>query len=231
MRQWEYMYIYWNNPGISDDDGIVFNINGKRLNAPISNLHGYLNQLGSEGWELTGNDNYTLYFKRPLVGSAQPVHQSRGTARLSQRLPWLDMGTAGLLTGIATDLRNMHREVVALIVFGSVARHEERPLSQERPSDVNLLALVDTGAGGNPVPPGLAVALNHTIAERERTYPAPSLGVQAILTPVSLADRDKLFLANVARDGVLLWARGLLPDALAPVAARGAVFSPDEILE
>lgn len=35
-----------------------------------------------------------------------------------------------------------------------------------------------------------------------------------------LADWDEMFVENVARDGLLLWARGPLPDVLAPVAER-----------
>ena len=48
--------------------------------------------------------------------------------------------------------------------------------------------------------------------------------MQAILAPFNLAGWDNLFISNVARDGVLLWARRPLPDALAPVMARGAIF-------
>jgi len=37
-----------------------------------------------------------------------------------------------------------------------------------------------------------------------------------------LAGLDACFVENVARDGRLLWARGPLPTALAPIAARWA---------
>ena len=162
--------------------------------------------------------------------TAQVVHHD-DVSRLLRRLPWLDKGTAELLTAIAADLANGHPEVVALILFGSVARHEQRCITHRWPSDVDLLALVDSGMEGDPLPLSVMIALHHTIGEREYAHPVPALSMQAILAHYNLAGWDDSFTSNVARDGVLLWARGPLPDALAPVAARGAVFSPDEILE
>lgn len=161
--------------------------------------------------------------------AAHTAHHDDGASRLLRRLPWLDVGTAGLLAAISADLANTHPEVHALILFGSVARHEERPITHRQPSDVDLLALVDAGAEGDSIPLSAMVALHHTIGEREYAHPVRALGVQAILAPVDLAGWDNLFIANVARDGVLLWARRALPDALAPLAVRGAVFAPDEI--
>lgn len=159
---------------------------------------------------------------------ATPLAQQDGlTLRLLQRLPWLDAGTGALLAAISADLAEIHPEVIAAILFGSVARHEERPISHRRPSDVDLLALVDAGAGsasGDPLPLNTMLAIHHTIGEREYAHPVPALSVQAILAPFNLAGWDNLFISNVARDGVLLWARRPLPDALAPVMARGAIF-------
>ena len=173
------------------------------------------------GADLSASDNENA--------TTQVAPRDDSVLRLVQHLPWLDGGTASLLTAIAADLATAHPEVSALILFGSVARHEERPISHRRPSDVDLLALVDAGAQGDPVPLSAMIALHHTIGEREYAHPTPALGVQAILAPLDLAGWDNLFITNVARDGVLLWARGPLPDALSPVAARGAVFTPDEI--
>lgn len=172
------------------------------------------------GAELSASDNDNL--------ATQVTRNDDGVSRLLRRLPWLDEGTAGLLVAIADDVANAHPEVHALILFGSVARHEERPITHRRPSDIDLLALVDAGAEGDSIPLSAMVALHHTIGEREYAHPVRALGVQTILAPVNLAEWDKLFISNIARDGVLLWARGSLPDALAPLATRGAVFMPDQ---
>lgn len=156
---------------------------------------------------------------------------SRDTATLQARLPWLDAGTASLLSALAYDLWVTHPEVVALVIFGSVARHQERPLRHRRPSDVDLLALVAPAAAGDTTPgrPTLAqrLALHHTVGEREYHHPAPALAIQLIPAASDLADWDDTFVANVVRDGVLLWARQTLPPTLATLATRGAVFAHD----
>lgn len=154
-------------------------------------------------------------------------------APVLHRLPWLDKGTASLLVALVSDLVLEHPEIVAIILFGSLARHEERPLHSRRPSDIDLLVLVEpTTPGATSQQSRLAleqmVAIYHTIGEREYHYQAPALGVQAVLAEWDLVDWDAMFIANVARDGVLLWARRALPPALAAVAARGTVVAPAE---
>jgi len=147
---------------------------------------------------------------------------------LRTRLPWLDPGTAELLVALAEELARAHPRVVALVLFGSLSRHEERPLGAPHPSDLDLLVLVEPSSG----PPRTRLrledklALYHTIGEREYLHRRSALRVQAVLAEHDLADWDAGFVANVAHDGVLLWVRGTLPEALAPVVARGAVLAP-----
>ncbi len=129
-----------------------------------------------------------------------------------------------MLTAVVADLARVHPEVVAVILFGSVARHEERPLSHRRPSDVDLLVLVDSETDGDPLPLDLMIALHHTIGEREHGHLVPALRIQAIITTSDLSGWDDLFISHVARDGVLLWARGEIPKALASVGEREGVF-------
>jgi len=140
----------------------------------------------------------------------------------------VDQGTASLLAGLAEDLARQHPEVTAVILFGSLARHDERPLGTARPSDVDLLVLVrpSPDSSGAQVSLDGKLALYHTLGEREYRHAAPALGVQAVLASETLADWDENFVANVARDGVLLWARDPLPVALAPLVSRGATFAP-----
>jgi predicted nucleotidyltransferase len=130
-------------------------------------------------------------------------------------LPWLDTRTAQLVCLITHQLAEHHPEVLAMILFGSIARHDERPLADSEPSDVDLLLLVE-----ERLPEERALAIHHTIGETAHTFGYAPRDVQPLLVERDLANWDPLFVANVARDGILLWARGPLPAPLAAVAAH-----------
>src|SRR5262245_51043852 len=52
------------------------------------------------------------------------------------RIPsWLDGATASLVRAIVAEVASRHPDLRAAFLFGSVARHEERPLSDAEPSD------------------------------------------------------------------------------------------------
>ena len=53
----------------------------------------------------------------------------------------LDSETHALIKDIIDSLSNRHPDLMAIILFGSVARHEERSLDDPDTSDVDLLAL------------------------------------------------------------------------------------------
>ena len=58
---------------------------------------------------------------------------------------WLDEATSALVEDTVCMLIKRHANILlAVILFGSVARHEERPLDDSCPSDVDLLAIFDT---------------------------------------------------------------------------------------
>lgn len=172
----------------------------------------------------------------PSSDASDPVviegeQQTRMRAALSNRLPWVDEGTAALLSALVIDLARGHPDVAAIILFGSLARHQERPLHSLRPSDVDLLVLAEPMAHGVSIQQTRLsleqmLAIHHTIGEREYRSQVPALDVQTTLAEWDMAGWDALFVTNVARYGVLLWARSSLPPALAPVASRGAVFGP-----
>src|SRR5260221_12734452 len=61
-------------------------------------------------------------------------------------IPWLDPATAAGVVDIVQSLASGHPEALAVILFGSVARREERPLDDPQPSDVDLLLLLDPAA-------------------------------------------------------------------------------------
>ncbi len=70
---------------------------------------------------------------------------------LLDSLPWLDASTAELVKETTHALGD-HHEVQAVILFGSVARHEERPLDDDEPAmSICLRWLIkDRGAPGFP---------------------------------------------------------------------------------
>ncbi len=96
-----------------------------------------------------------------------------------------------------------------VILYGSVARHEERPLDMPDPSDVDLLAILDSDDPhvdlhqGDALSHSLGLAYNrHLDAPRE---------VQVQFASRTLQEWDPTFIANVARDGIILFKRGPLP--------------------
>jgi predicted nucleotidyltransferase len=125
---------------------------------------------------------------------------------------------------IVQSLAVEHPEALAVILFGSVARHEERPLDDLQLSDVDLLLLVDATAL-DPQARRLSreqeLALHHTIGEADYRHRSPR-EIQVMFMDRDLERWDPMFIEHVAHDGVLLWARGPLPTPFAPIAERVA---------
>jgi predicted nucleotidyltransferase len=137
-------------------------------------------------------------------------------------IPWLDPATAAGVVDIVQSLAVDHPEALAVILFGSVARREERPLDDREPSDVDLLLLLDVDA----VHPGAyrlsyeeELALHRTIIEADYRQQSPR-EIKVLFVYRDLERWDDLFLENVAHDGILLWARCPLPAPLAAIAER-----------
>lgn len=129
-------------------------------------------------------------------------------------IPWLDAQTNALLWASIAEVAQTFPELLAVILYGSVARHDERPLTARHPSDVDVLFLFDRDTGldfeeRRRLFHALGVAMDrHLDAPRE---------VQAMLATRTLDEWDPTFVENVARDGLLLWSRGPLPATLAAV--------------
>lgn len=128
--------------------------------------------------------------------------------------PWLDPASAALLSDIVATLVREYTDLHAVILYGSIARHDERPLDVSNPSDVDMLAIFDTDDELVTVHRGLAVS--QTLgAAYGRHLDAPR-DVRVMLASRSLREWDPTFIASVARDGIPLFTRGKLPDALVP---------------
>ncbi len=128
---------------------------------------------------------------------------------------WLDEATAALVEETVNLLIKRHADnLLAVILFGSIARHEERPPDDSCPSDVDLLAIFDTTDRlVRPYREDIFATIidayaHHLDAPRE---------VIVLLSDRTMQTWDSMFLDNLARDGILLYTRGSLP---APLAAR-----------
>ena len=111
-------------------------------------------------------------------------------------------------------MSKQYPDLLAVILYGSVARHEERPLDVPNPSDVDLLAIFNTND------PLFAIHhgdnLSHTLGLAYSRHLDAPREVQVMFASRTLQEWDPTFIANVMRDGIVLFKRGRLP---APFAA------------
>lgn len=127
---------------------------------------------------------------------------------------WLDDETRALVKDVISELSKRHPDLLAVILYGSVARHEERPLDGPDTSDVDLLAVLDSDDPHVSLRQGNA--LFHTLGLAYTRHLDAPREVQVMFTSRTLQEWDPTFIANVSRDGIVLYARGSLP---APFAA------------
>ena len=141
-------------------------------------------------------------------------------ATVQVALPWIDLDTANYVGRVITLLREMEPHFLAVIAFGSVARHEERPLDDPLPSDVDLLILLDPEPGQDELTYAQQLLLSTAAVHAWDVYPNPAREAQVVGALTHFHHWDQSFVENVARDGVLLWARGPLPAQLRPIEER-----------
>ncbi len=127
---------------------------------------------------------------------------------------WLDNETRALIQDVIGILAGRHSDLVAVILYGSVARHEERPLDARNPSDVDLLVILDSDDPHVVIHQG--DALSHTLGLAYTRHLDAPREVQVQFSSRTLQEWDPTFIANVLRDGIVLYAHGSLP---APFAA------------
>ena len=125
---------------------------------------------------------------------------------------WLDDATAALVEETVRMLIKRHANILlAVILFGSVARHEERPLGDSCPSDVDLLTIFDTT--DRLVKP-YREDIFATIIDACALHLDAPREVNVLLSDRTMQTWDSMLLDNLARDGILLSTRGSLPTPL-----------------
>ena len=127
--------------------------------------------------------------------------------------PWLDEETSALVREKVELLAQRHPDVIAIILYGSVARHEERSLDGPDPSDVDLLVVLNRNRDALR---SQILALVHTAGLAEDRHLGAPREVKIMFSSRTAQEWDPEFIANVKRDGRILYQRGELP---APFAA------------
>ncbi len=127
---------------------------------------------------------------------------------------WFDKATSALVEDIIGLLAERHPDLLAVILYGSVARHAERPSGAFHPSNVDLLAMFDSDDPLLHVHQG--DSLSHTLGLAYTRHLDAPREVHVLFSSRSLQEWDPTFIANVSRDGIILYRRGPLP---APFAA------------
>ena len=142
--------------------------------------------------------------------------------RLASVPAWLDKATSALVEETVHLLIERHGAILlAVILFGSVARHEERPLDDACPSDVDLLVIFDTT---NRLIKPYREDIFATIIDASALHLDAPREVNVIVSDRTMRTWDSLFLDNLARDGMLLYTRGFLPAQLTARKSFAGVF-------
>ncbi len=121
---------------------------------------------------------------------------------------WLDGETRALVQHKIEMLISRHPDILAVILYGSVARRDERPLDAPDPSDVDLLAVVD---GDRHAVRSQGMALTHSQGLAENRHLDAPREVNVLFASRTLQEWDPEFVANVAREGIVLYQRGPVP--------------------
>jgi len=134
--------------------------------------------------------------------------------KMTREIPaWFDKATRTLVEDIIALLAEGHPDLLAVILYGSVARHEERPSGALNPSDVDLLAMFDSDDPLLDVHQG--DSLSHTLGLAYTRHLDTPREVQVLFASRSLQEWDPTFIANVSRDGIILYRCGPLPTPFA----------------
>ncbi len=154
------------------------------------------------------------------MGNQLDAPDERDT-RPGQIPPWLDPATSALVADIVQTLVRYRIDLLAVVLYGSVARHEERPVDTPHPSDVDLLAVFDSEDELLAIHEGKA--LFDILGMAYDRHLDILRDVKVMFASRTFSEWDPIFIANVARDGVLLWARNGLPAPLAGLAERAGL--------
>ena len=116
---------------------------------------------------------------------------------------WIMPETASHLQDIIARLVDQHEDsILGIVLYGSFARHEARPLDDRDPSDLDLLILVNTdeeitGADYHAVFHSLGLAHQQHLDDPQE--------IVVMLGTRHMREWDAMFVENIMRDGIVLY--------------------------
>jgi len=121
---------------------------------------------------------------------------------------WLDPETLDYVKDIVDSLVRGHADLIqSIILYGSIARHDERPIDDLHPSDVDLLVIWKSDERDD-----VAIDLVHaTLSELYRRHLDAPRDVSILYGTPSMREWDPMFPENVIRDGIPLYGPMLDP--------------------
>jgi|GEM_PF-1380543 predicted nucleotidyltransferase len=149
----------------------------------------------------------------------QAQHRSSSSIQSITPIPRLDEETEKYLRHVLTLLITRREDLLAAVLYGSVARQTVRALDDPDPSDVDVLLIFEPEQREQRVSNAQHTAISWAKIEVIDRYPQ-ARELQLMSTVPDFAGWDSSFVENVAHDGILLWARGPLPEVLHPVEER-----------
>jgi len=147
------------------------------------------------------------------------LHYSANGALGIHPIPWLDAESDRFVRHTLALLIARREDLQSAVLFGSVARRRARPLTDSHPSDVDVLLIFDAEPGKTTISGAQHFAVSVAKVDVIDLYP-DARDLQFALTLPTFAGWDGSFIENIARDGVLLWAREPLPVALHAIQKR-----------
>lgn len=122
---------------------------------------------------------------------------------------WLDEATQALVRDLIATLIARHKEqIVAILLYGSVARHDERPLDDPYPSDVDMLVIFRTADRHAP----FDWHIDATLGDAYRRHLDAPREVNLMFGTQTLDEWDPTYIENVLRDGIVLY--GAVPPSV-----------------
>lgn len=142
------------------------------------------------------------------LAAAEQIEE--GLAKLPS---WLDHETSSLVNEMVELLVERHPSILAIILYGSIARHEERGLDEPDPSDVDILVVID--AEDRRGVRMVKTSLFRTLGMAEMHHLQAPREVNVMFSSRTSEEWDSTFIENVKRDGIILYQRASLPAAFA----------------
>ncbi len=122
---------------------------------------------------------------------------------LHAQLDNLDRATNALIEDLKISLTLQFPDLLNLLLFGSVARHEERPLDNLLQSDVDLLAIFDSD--DDPLLSQRGLQIIHTIGEAIWRHQDAPREVDVKLASRAMSEWDTDFVHHIAQDAIVLY--------------------------